>query len=107
MFGWKDVNAEMLESVVEDAAAVVISLPPAHVKVGLGVGGWGLGVLMLGVGDDMLEVWGFCDVVSGLHIRGSASQYMHLHNLSSSPCRPHLRSSLTMTSRAGLLLKQC
>ncbi len=28
MFGWNDVNAELIESVIEDAAAVVISLPP-------------------------------------------------------------------------------
>lgn len=33
MFGWSDVNAEMIESVIEDAAAVVISLPPRfHLK---------------------------------------------------------------------------
>jgi len=56
VFGWKDVNAEMLESVVEDAAAVVISLPPAHVKVGLG--GWGLGVGVCNVGSGGLNVGG-------------------------------------------------
>jgi hypothetical protein len=28
VFGWTDVNAELLESVIEDAAAIVISLPP-------------------------------------------------------------------------------
>ncbi len=33
MFGWTDVNAEMLESVIEDAAAIVISLPPKDAKL--------------------------------------------------------------------------
>jgi hypothetical protein len=31
VFGWTDVNVDILESVIEDAAAVVISLPPSGV----------------------------------------------------------------------------
>jgi hypothetical protein len=33
VFGWKDVNADMVESVMEDAAAIIISLPPTDVKL--------------------------------------------------------------------------
>ena len=33
MFGWTDVNVELLESVIEDAAAIVISLPPKDVAL--------------------------------------------------------------------------
>ena len=33
VFGWQDVNVDMLESVMEDAAAIIISLPPTNVKL--------------------------------------------------------------------------
>jgi hypothetical protein len=33
VFSWLDVNAELLESVIEDAAAVVVSLPPTHARL--------------------------------------------------------------------------